>query len=198
MEIPVDVHGRDIPHLAGMPHLDDWVMVPLPGIVPSPLPKSYPPSLEMLPHSLDYRSPLLWTWDAHVCINHLATVCKKIPRSWVPADLKPRWLQKVAEQGWDKIKPWIKFALRYHASRASLVSQMVKNLPAMPETQVWSIGQEDPLEKENGNPLVYSCLENSMDREAWWAAAYGVVKSQKLLSNWANMHALFIHMSWLL
>ena len=32
-------------------------------------------------------------------------------------------------------------------SRASLVAQMVKNLPAMQETQVQSLGQEDPLEK---------------------------------------------------
>ena len=29
-----------------------------------------------------------------------------------------------------------------------LVAQMVKNLPAVGETQVWSLGQEDPLEKE--------------------------------------------------
>ena len=32
--------------------------------------------------------------------------------------------------------------------RASLVAQVVKNLPAMYETQVWSLGWEDPLEKE--------------------------------------------------
>ena len=32
--------------------------------------------------------------------------------------------------------------------RASLVVQMVKNLPAMQETQVQSLGQKDPLEKE--------------------------------------------------
>ena len=32
-------------------------------------------------------------------------------------------------------------------SKASLVAQMVKNLPAMPETWVWSLGWEDPLEK---------------------------------------------------
>ena len=30
----------------------------------------------------------------------------------------------------------------------------------------------------NGNPLQYSCLKNSMDREAWWAAVRGVAKSQ--------------------
>ena len=32
--------------------------------------------------------------------------------------------------------------------RASLVAHAVKNLPAMPETQVLSLGQADPLEKE--------------------------------------------------
>ena len=32
--------------------------------------------------------------------------------------------------------------------RASLLAQMVKNLPAMQETQVQSLGQEDPLEEE--------------------------------------------------
>ena len=40
------------------------------------------------------------------------------------------------------------------------VAQMVKNLPSMQETQVQSLGQEDPLEKVYGNPLQYSCLEN--------------------------------------
>ena len=34
------------------------------------------------------------------------------------------------------------------------------------------------LEEVNGNPLQYSCLENSMDRGTWWATAHGVAKSQ--------------------
>ena len=29
----------------------------------------------------------------------------------------------------------------------------------------------------NGNPLQYSCLENLMDRGAWWATAHGFAKS---------------------
>ena len=29
----------------------------------------------------------------------------------------------------------------------------------------------------NGNPLHYCCLENPMDRRAWWAAVHGVAKS---------------------
>ena len=35
----------------------------------------------------------------------------------------------------------------------------------------------------NGNPLQYSCLENPMDRGAWWATVHGVTKSQTQLSN---------------
>ena len=34
----------------------------------------------------------------------------------------------------------------------------------------------------NGNPLKYSCLENSMDRRAWKPIAYGVAKSKTQLS----------------
>ena len=35
----------------------------------------------------------------------------------------------------------------------------------------------------NGTPLHYSCLENPMDGEAWWAAVHGVTKSWTRLSN---------------
>ena len=35
----------------------------------------------------------------------------------------------------------------------------------------------------NGSPLQYSCLENSMDRGAWWATAHGVTKSQTRLTD---------------
>ena len=53
--------------------------------------------------------------------------------------------------------------------QASLLAQNVKNLSAMQETQVPSLGWEDPLEIGNGNPLQYSCLENPLDRGTWWA-----------------------------
>ena len=64
--------------------------------------------------------------------------------------------------------------------------QQVKNHPAVQETQetqVQSLGQEDPLEEENGNPLRYSCLENPMDREALGATVQRVTKSQTQLSD---------------
>ena len=35
----------------------------------------------------------------------------------------------------------------------------------------------------NANPLQYACLENPMDRGAWWATVHGVAKSQTQLNN---------------
>ena len=35
--------------------------------------------------------------------------------------------------------------------------------------------------EENGNPLQYSCLENLMDRRAWWAIVHRVAKQQSTL-----------------
>ena len=46
---------------------------------------------------------------------------------------------------------------------------MAKNPPAMQETQVPSIGWENPLESS----LKYSCLENSMNRRYWQATVQG-------------------------
>ena len=37
--------------------------------------------------------------------------------------------------------------------------------------------------KGNGNPLQYSCLENSMDRGAWWATVHGLRKNRTRLSD---------------
>ena len=69
------------------------------------------------------------------------------------------------------------YPLKY--SWASLVAQKVKNLPALRDTWVRSLGWEDPLEKGMaGYLLQYSGLENSMDRGTWQATAHGVPKSQ--------------------
>ena len=38
----------------------------------------------------------------------------------------------------------------------------------------------------NGNPLQYSCLENSMDRGAWWATVHGVAESQTRLERFST------------
>ena len=60
---------------------------------------------------------------------------------------------------------------------------VVKNLPA----NAGDVGLISGLGRfpgiGNGNPLPYSCLENSMDRGAWRAEVHGVAKSQTRLSN---------------
>ena len=43
----------------------------------------------------------------------------------------------------------------------------------------------------NGNPLQYSCLENSMDGGAWWATVYGVAKSWTRLSDFTFFSSNF-------
>ena len=58
-----------------------------------------------------------------------------------------------------------------------LVAQMVKRLPPTWETWVQSPGEG------NGNPLQDYCLENPMDRGAWWATAHGVAESWTRLSD---------------
>ena len=66
-------------------------------------------------------------------------------------------------------------------SGAFLVAQTVTNLPAVQETQVQSLGWEDSPGEGNGNPLQYSCLENSMDRGAWWAIVHEVTERHNLV-----------------
>ena len=60
---------------------------------------------------------------------------------------------------------------------------MVKNLPA----DAGDVGSVPRLGiysgVRNGNPLQYSCLENSRDRGAWWAAVHGVTERQTRLSD---------------
>ena len=57
------------------------------------------------------------------------------------------------------------------------MAQRIQYLPAMQETWVQSLGWEDPVEKEMGNTLQYSCLENPTDRGAWRATIHGVTES---------------------
>ena len=70
----------------------------------------------------------------------------------------------------------------YHASQMLLE---VKNPPASARDvkDAGSIpGSGRSPEEGNSNPLQYSCLENFLDRGAWWATVLGVAKSRTQLS----------------
>ena len=59
---------------------------------------------------------------------------------------------------------------------------MVKNLPAMQETWVQSMGREDPLKKEMATHSS-TLMENSMDRGAWRATVYGGHKESDMIEH---------------
>ena len=63
---------------------------------------------------------------------------------------------------------------------ASLVAQMVKNLPAMQETWIPSLGQEDP--QESRMEIQFNILAWRIPRtQAWQAIVHGVAESQTWL-----------------
>ena len=54
---------------------------------------------------------------------------------------------------------------------------MIKNLPAMQETRVQSLGREDPLEEGMATLSNILAWRIPLDRGAWQAAAYGIAES---------------------
>ena len=63
------------------------------------------------------------------------------------------------------------------------MAQKVKNLPAMQETQVLSLGWEDPLQKGVATHSSILAWRIPWTEGAWWATLHGVPKSRALLSD---------------
>ena len=79
--------------------------------------------------------------------------------------------------GWGRYPgEWIGYPLQY--SWASLVAQTVKNLPAMWEAWVQSLGWEDPLEKAMAIHSRILAWRIPMDRGALQATVHGAAKTQ--------------------
>ena len=92
---------------------------------------------------------------------------------------------------WSFQRTNLKNCLNEVISRASLVAQMVKNLSAMQEIWVRSLAWEDSPGGGHNNQLQYSCLENPMDRGAWWVTVHGVAKIQP--HDWATNTFIEMH-----
>ena len=76
---------------------------------------------------------------------------------------------------------------------ASQVALVVKN----PAAKAGASGSVPEPGRSSGrthsNPLQYSCLENSMDREAWWGTVHG---TQRVKHNWAHTYNAEKELSW--
>ena len=98
--------------------------------------------------------------------------------------VKDREASGVTAHGVTESQRWLSHWTRAIHITIFLISQMVNTPSAMQETPVQCLGQEDSPGEGNGNLLQYSCLENTMDRGAWWAIVHGVTKSWTWLSYW--------------
>ena len=151
----------------GFSRQEYWSRLPLP-------PPGDPPNPGIKP-----RSPLLQTdslpsetpgkpKDGHSLSIHRPAVCT-VSGFFMPTILQTSFRHKRSEFSQLPRDLW-----------ASQVSRVVKNSPAnagdlIKEGSIPGLGRSPG--RGNGTPLQYPCLENPMDRGAWWATVNGVTKS---------------------
>ena len=99
---------------------------------------------------------------------------------------------------WTELKIQVRYLWHIHSSEKSTKKKIkrhwtgIRGFPGGSNGKVSAHNAGDPglisgsarfPGEGNGNPLQYSCLENSMDGEAWWATVHGVAKSPTRLSD---------------
>ena len=102
------------------------------------------------------------TTSASQSAYHTVHVSMLLFMSFVWSDLEynpttyTMWVATPSSRGSSQPRDWTQVS----HTRASLVAQSIKNLPAMWETRVWSLGWEKSPGGGHGNALQYLCLEN--------------------------------------
>ena len=82
------------------------------------------------------------------------------------------------------VVPYLQLFCKSKVIKGFLGGLVVENLPANAgddgdEGSIPGLGRSHGV--GNGNPLQYSCLENLMDRRAWWATVHGVAECRTRL-----------------
>ena len=121
--------------------------------------------------SLGWKDPL-----EKETATHSSILAWRIPWMEEPGGLQSIRSQRVkydwaTELNWTEWENW-----------ASLMAQMVQNLPAMQKTGFHPCVRKIPW-RRNSYPLQYSCLENSMNGGSWWAVVHRVIKNWTWLSD---------------
>ena len=136
---------------------------------------------QSFPASLSFpMSQLLASGGQSIGVSASATVFPMNSQGWFPLGLIG-----------DKLRHFLSslFHLVISLKGASMVAQMVKNLPAMWETWVRSLSWEDPLEDGMATHSGILAWRILMDRGAWRARVQGVAKSWTWLSTHTHTHA---------
>ena len=86
-----------------------------------------------------------------------------------------------------------RMSLRSTMLPSSSYKKKINHISMQSWTRLKRLSMHECIGEGNGNPHQYSCLENPIDRRAWWAAVYGVSQHRaqlKRLSSSINMQAL--------
>ena len=140
------------------------------------------------------------------CVSFVSCIGRHILYPWPhlgsPSDIRPwskskhRWRRKEEKSGWKHHR--LLWSIRkVQQSLHGLLElwigcQISRNGPALgsdAKLSTCNVGDPGSIPESgrspkegNGNPVHYSCLENPMDKGAWWATAHGVLKSQTWLN----------------
>ena len=119
-----------------------------------------------------------WSWNCHNIVNQLCSNTKEEEK--IICKLSYQKYKKGGLTG-NRFCWW----LNYYQ-----ISQMIKSPPAMHVTQVWPLGQEEPLGKEWLPTAAVLLIESHWQSThvAWWAIVHGVAKSWTGLSDKAHTH----------
>ena len=109
--------------------------------------------------------------------THSSTLAWKIPWMEEPGRLQFMGSQRVGHDWATKLSLSLTLTLGFPGGSGSKESTCNAGDP------VSILGSGGSPGERNGYLLQYSCLENSMDRGAWWATVHGVAKSQTWLSD---------------
>ena len=179
-----------IPRLGRFPWRRAWQ--PTPVFLPGASPWTEEPGLQSMGSqrvthdwgtklSTAHRWHTVCLWAHQVNVKGLPVVSREGLTAWkIASEAVALWTErwKASFCDWPC---WLIKGLPWWLSRQRIFLQWV-------DTWVLSLGREDPLEE--GNPLQYSCLENSTGRGAWYAIVHGVAKSQTQLKQLRTAHLI--------
>ena len=115
-------------------------------------------------------------WTGRLGLTYTYTTMYKIDSLWEPTHRKLCLVLCDDLNGKEFYKRG-DMCIHWECMRASLIAQLVKNLPACNARDLGSIpGSGRSPGEWNGNPLQYSCLENPMDRGAWRATVHELTR----------------------